>query len=130
MANIEKLYSDIDFTLAKRPVLNDIALSYDTQAVIRSIRNILLTKRYEKPWNPEFGTNIDAILFENMSFMTTSSLEKEISIAIKNFEPRVNLKNVVVKAYPDKNAYDVTLTFFIANATLPTTITVFLERNR
>ena len=130
MANNQKLYSDIDFTLAKRPVLNDIALSYDTQAVIRSIRNILLTKRYEKPWNPEFGTNIDAILFENMSFMTTSSLEKEISIAIKNFEPRVNLKNVVVKAYPDKNAYDVTLTFFIANATLPTTITVFLERNR
>jgi len=74
---LQKLYSDIDFTLAKRPVLNDIALSYDNQAIIRSVRNILSTKKFEK-----------------------------------------------------KNAYDVTLTFYIANATQPTTVTVFLERNR
>ena len=130
MAINQKLYSDIDFTLAKRPVLNDIALSYDNQAVIRSIRNILLTKKYEKHWNPNFGSNIDTLLFENVSFMAAGALEKEIAAAIRNFEPRVNLKNVVVKPYTDRNAYDVTLTFFIANATQPTTITVFLERNR
>jgi phage baseplate assembly protein W len=130
MATIQKLYSDIDFTLAKRPVVNDIALSYDNQAIIRSIRNILLTKKYEKLWRPDFGSNVDALLFENISFLTANALEKEISNSIKNYEPRVNLKNVVVTPYPDKNAYDVTLTFFIANATQPTTVTVFLERNR
>ncbi len=128
--NIQKLYSDIDFTLAKRPVLGDIALSYDNQAVIRSIRNILLTKKYEKHWNPNFGSNVDTLLFENVSFTTANALEKEIATTIKNFEPRVDLKNVVVKPYTDRNAYDVTLTFFIANATQPTTVTVFLERNR
>lgn len=130
MATIQKLYSDIDFTLAKRPVVNDIALSYDSQAIIRSVRNILLTKKFEKPWNPDFGSNVDALLFENISFMTASALEKEITVAITNYEPRINLKNVTVQPYPDRNAYDVTLTFFIANATQPTTVTVFLERNR
>jgi phage baseplate assembly protein W len=130
MANIQKLFSDIDFTLAKRPVVGDIALSYDNQAVIRSIRNILLTKKYEKAWNPNFGSNIDTLLFENVSFMAAGALEKEIAVTINNFEPRVDLKNVVVRPYPDRNAYDVTLTFFIANATQPTTVTVFLERNR
>jgi len=130
MATIQKLYSDIDFTLAKRPVVNDIALSYDSQAIIRSVRNILLTKKFEKPWNPDFGSNVDALLFENISFMAASALEKEITVAITNYEPRINLKNVTVQPYPDRNAYDVTLTFFIANATQPTTVTVFLERNR
>jgi phage baseplate assembly protein W len=128
--NIQKLYSDIDFTLSKRPVLNDIALSYDNQAIIRSVRNILLTKKFEKLWNPEFGSNIDILLFENISSVTASALEKEISVAISNYEPRVNMKSVLVTPYIDKNAYDVTLTFYIANATQPTTVTVFLERNR
>lgn len=128
--NIQKLYSDIDFTLAKRPVLGDIALSYDNQAVIRSIRNILLTKKYEKHWNPNFGSNIDTLLFENVSFTAANALEKEIASTIRNFEPRVDLKNVVVQPFTDRNAYNVTLTFFVANATQPTTVTVFLERNR
>jgi phage baseplate assembly protein W len=127
---IQKLYSDIDFTLSKRPVLNDIALSYDNQAIIRSLRNILLTKKFEKLWNPEFGSNIDTLLFENISSVTAAALEKEISVAIENYEPRVNMKNVVVTPYIDRNAYDVTLTFYISNATQPTTVTVFLERNR
>jgi phage baseplate assembly protein W len=127
---LQKLYSDIDFTLAKRPVLNDIALSYDNQAIIRSVRNILSTKKFEKLWNPDFGSNIDTLLFENISSVTAAALEKEISVAIENYEPRVNMKNVVVTPYIDKNAYDVTLTFYIANATQPTTVTVFLERNR
>jgi phage baseplate assembly protein W len=130
MATIQKLYSDIDFTLSKRPVLNDIALSYDNQAIIRSVRNILLTKKFEKLWNPEFGSNIDTLLFENISSVTASALEKEISVAISNYEPRVNMKSVLVTPYIDRNAYDVTLTFYIANATQPTTVTVFLERNR
>jgi phage baseplate assembly protein W len=111
-------------------VLNDIALSYDNQAIIRSVRNILLTKKFEKLWNPEFGSNIDILLFENISSVTASALEKEISVAISNYEPRVNMKSVLVTPYIDRNAYDVTLTFYIANATQPTTVTVFLERNR
>mgnify|MGYP003340935497 CR=1 FL=1 len=130
MATLSKIYSDIDFTFTKKPVVGDIALSYDSQAVIRSIRNILLTRHYEKPFNPDFGSNIDAILFEMVSPLTASSLETEIRAAIENYEPRANINDVVVNALPDQNAYNVTLSFYIENATLPTTVTLLLERNR
>jgi phage baseplate assembly protein W len=130
MANITKIYSDIDFTFTRKPVVGDIALSYDSMAVVRSIRNLLLTKHYEKPFNPNIGSNIDTLLFEPISPITSSSLEQEIQTVIKNYEPRAILKSVNVVAKPDKNAYDVTLSFYIENATLPTTVTILLERNR
>ena len=63
MANAKKIYSDIDFTFLKKPVTADVALSYDEQAVIRSIRNLLSTKHYERPFNPNLGSNIDTFLF-------------------------------------------------------------------
>jgi len=130
MATLSKIYSDIDFTFTKKPVVGDIALSYDSQAVIRSIRNILLTRHYEKPFNPDFGSNIDALLFEMVSPLSVSSLETEIRSAIENYEPRATINEVVVTALPDKNAYGVNLSFYIENATLPTTVTLLLERNR
>mgnify|MGYP003347563074 CR=1 FL=1 len=130
MANITKIYSDIDFTFTRKPVVGDVALSYDSMAVVRSIRNLLLTKHYEKPFNPNIGSNIDTLLFEPISPITSSSLEQEIQTVIKNYEPRAALKSVNVVAQPDKNAYDVTLSFYIENATLPTTVTILLERNR
>jgi phage baseplate assembly protein W len=130
MANITKIYSDIDFTFTRKPVVGDIALSYDSMAVVRSIRNLLLTKHYEKPFNPNIGSNIDTLLFEPISPITSSSLEQEIQTVIKNYEPRATLKNITVVAKPDKNAYEVSLSFYIENATLPTTVTILLERNR
>ena len=130
MATLSKIYSDIDFTFTRKPVVGDVALSYDSQAVIRSIRNILLTRHYEKLFNPDFGSNIDTLLFEMVSPITATSLEQEISTAIKNYEPRARLNNVVVSAQPDNNAYSVSLSFYIENATLPTTVTLLLERNR
>lgn len=130
MANLTKIYSDIDFTFTKRPVIGDVALSYDNQAVIRSIRNLLLTKHFEKPFNPEIGSNVDALLFEPVSPLTAASLEVEIRNVVTNYEPRANLKTVDISAKPDQNSYNVTLTFYIENATTPTTITLLLERNR
>lgn len=130
MATLSKIYSDIDFTFTKKPVTGDVALSYDDQAVIRSIRNLLSTRNYERPFNPDLGSNLDALLFENISPMSSLAIQNEIKRTIKNYEPRANLKDVVVNSRPDQNAYDVTLTFYIENATLPTTVTLLLERNR
>lgn len=130
MANLQKIYSDIDFTFTKRPVVGDIALSYDDQAVIRSVRNLLSTKHYERPFNSDLGSNLDAILFENFSPLTASTIESEITSIINNYEPRVDLQSVNVVQMQDQNAYNVSLTFFIENATLPTTVTLILERNR
>jgi len=130
MATLQKIYSDIDFTFTKKPVTADVALSYDSQAVIRSIRNLLLTRHYERPFNPDLGGNIDNVLFEPISTLTASILENEIRSIINNYEPRVSLISVDVSVQPDKNAYNVSLSFYIQNATLPTTVTLLLERNR
>jgi len=130
MANLQKIYSDIDFTFTKKPVTADVALSYDEQAVIRSVRNLLSTKNFERPFNPDLGSNMDALLFENISTATSISIQKEIETVIQNYEPRATLQKVIVSPYTDKNAYNVTLSFYIENATLPTTVTLLLERNR
>ena len=92
MANITKLYSDIDFTFIRKPGTNDVALSYDNQAVIRSVRNLLQTKHYDRPFNPGLGSNMELMLFEPVSDMTASSIEAEIKNTIENYEKRVSLK--------------------------------------
>jgi phage baseplate assembly protein W len=130
MANITNIYSDIDFTFTKKPVTADVALSYDQQAVIRSVRNLLSTNHYERPFNPDIGSNINGLLFEPISPLTASALKNEIQATINNYEPRATLQEVQVSAQPDMNAYNVYLSFYIENATLPTTVTLFLERNR
>jgi len=130
MASLTRIYSDIDFTFTKKPVTNDVALSFDTQAVIRSVRNLLLTRHYERPFNPDLGSNIDAMLFEMISPLTATSLEREIQNVIENYEPRARVESIVVSAQPDNKSDNVTITFYIENATLPTTVTLLLERNR
>jgi len=130
MGTLNKIYSDIDFTFTKKPVIGDIALSYDNQAVIRSIRNLLMTKFYERPFNPGLGSNLESLLFEPISSLTTSAIEQNIKQTIENYEPRALLKSVIAEPDDDNNAYNVTITFFLLNATQPTTVTLFLERNR
>jgi hypothetical protein len=130
MATLQKIYSDIDFMFTKKPVTGDIALSYDAQSVTRSIKNLILTDRFERLWNPELGSNVKLLLFELVSPIAANSLQFEISSLIKNHEPRAILNEVVVTPVPDKNAYNVYLSYYLQNATIPTTVTILLERNR
>jgi phage baseplate assembly protein W len=130
MANLTKIYSDIDFTFTKKPGTNDVAVSYDAQAVTRSIRNLLLTKNYERLWNPSLGSKIEGLLFELISPVSADLIESEIRLMIKTFEPRADLNELRVTPLPDKNAYTVFMSYFLENATIPTTLTLLLERNR
>lgn len=130
MANTTKIYSDIDFTFIKKPVVGDIALSYDSQAVIRSVRNLIQTKHFERPFNSLLGSKMEALLFEPLNNITSSLIESEIRTTIKNFEPRASVSDVKAVAQESKNAYEVTLTFFLENSSTPTTVTMLLERTR
>lgn len=130
MANIKKIYSDIDLTFSKHPGKGDIILSYDEQAVIRSIRNLLLTNRYERPFQPEVGSNITALLFEPISPITAHAIEQEILTTIKNFEPRAQVTQINVDAVPDNNAFYVRIAVLIGNNTTPTAVNLLLERTR
>jgi hypothetical protein len=125
---LQKIYSDIDFTFLKKPGTNDVALSYDDKAVIRSVRNLVQTRHYDRLFNPDIGSKVDFLLFEQISELTASSIENEIRITINNFEPRVEIETIKVSTDVDNNGYNVTLSFYITNATVVTTTTFFLER--
>lgn len=127
---LTKRYSDIDFAFTRIPGRNDIALSYDEMAVIRSIRNLLLTKNYERPFQPNIGSGVEMMLFEPVDFLTAQSLRSEIQSVIENFEPRARIESILVTADPDNNTYDVSLQFFIGNNVEPTAINLILERTR
>ena len=130
MQNITKIYSDIDLSFRPTPGKKDIALSVDDMAVVRSIRHLLLTKFFERPFQPTLGSQLESLLFEPLSPLTASSIKSEIESTIKNYEPRVNLISVNVSEMYDNNAYNVTLTFFISNKTQPQQINLVLERTR
>ena len=130
MATINKIYSDIDFAFTKKPVTADVAVSYDAQAVSRSIRNLLNTQNYDRLFNPDLGSQITGLLFENISPIVASTMESIITNLITTYEPRARLQSVRVSSQPDLNSYNVSITFYIENATLPTTTTILLERNR
>ena len=127
---LKKLYSDIDFNFTRTPGRNDIALSYDEMAVIRSVRYLLLTKNYERPFQPNIGSRINQLLFESIDFLTAQDLKSEIETTLNNNEPRVRLVQVTVEEQPDNNSYSVVIEFFIGNNVQPTAINLILERTR
>lgn len=128
--NATREYKDLDLNFMVHPIRKDINKVTNQMAVINSIKNIILTSHYEKPFQPEFGSNVRKLLFENLDIITASALEREIEQTIRNFEPRVRV--VSVKAIPDfnNNGFSVQMEFYIINQTAPVSISFLLERLR
>ena len=121
-------YRDLDLFFSRKNGTNDITKITDIEAVKRSIRNLVLTNFYEKPFHPEIGSGIRDMLFENMTPITAVVLARKVEDVIENFEPRARL--ISVRSLPNffRNEYEVTIEFFVVNA--PTELvdmTVFLE---
>ena len=103
---------------------------YDFDAVKTSVINLVMTKYYERPFHPEIGCNVTAMLFENMTSITAMSIQRSIQDVIQNFEPRAKLQSVVATPDYDNNGYTVSITFYVLNIAQPQTVTFFLERLR
>ena len=121
-------YRDLDLFFSRKQGSDDVNKVTDIEAVKRSVRNLVLTNFYEKPFHPEIGSGVRDMLFENMSPVTAVVLARKVEDVIENFEPRARL--IGVRALPnlDRNEYEVTIEFFVVNA--PTELvdmTVFLE---
>ena len=121
-------YSDLDLFFSRKQGSGDVNRITDIEAVKRSVRNLVLTNFYEKPFHPEIGSGVRDMLFENMSPLTAAVLAKKVEDVIENFEPRARL--IGVRALPnlDRNEHELTIEFFVVNA--PTELvdmTVFLE---
>lgn len=123
-------YSDLDLNFGIHPVKKDLVTKKDENAVAFAIRNLILTNHYERPFNPELGSNVRKLLFEPVSVFTASDLQKMIEQTIANFEPRARVRRVDVIPSEDNNAYDVRIEFFIDMKTNPITADFLLERIR
>jgi len=130
MATLKKIYADLDLRFNKLPVTGDVALIYDDQAVIRSVRNLLLTNFYERPFQSKVGSNLNKLLFEPASPITAGIIQKDIIQTINNYEPRVTVDKVTVTANEDQNTFNVYLQFYIGNNSAPTAVNLLLQRSR
>ena len=126
----ERSYKDLDLAFNIHPVKKDVSKHLNEYAVINSVKNLVSTNFYERPFRPEIGSGLRNLLFENVDPIISAQLERAIQETILNYEPRVNITNVQATAYPDENGYSVSMTFFIINNPNPITIDFFLERIR
>jgi phage baseplate assembly protein W len=122
-------YLDIDLTFAKRPS-GDIYKKKDAAAVKQSIKNLLLTDFYEKPFQPFFGANLRAMLFELADEDTEDEVEENIRNAINKYEPRAEILTISVNVLPDQNDMRVSVYFKIISTQETVTFTTNLSRLR
>lgn len=127
---VSRQYRDLDLNFNIHPLKKDINRNLDEIAVVNSIKNIVSTNFFEKPFQPDYGSNVRRMLFENLDVITASALEREIQQSVTNFEPRVELLSVRVNADVDQNGFMVEMQFTILNRSDPVTINFLLERLR
>jgi len=125
-----RTWKDLNLNFSKNPVTGDITKLSGTESVKRSVRNLIQTNHYEKPFHPEIGSGIRDLLFEPATPLTEIFLAKKIEETLVNFEPRVRLIAVNVNAQPDENSYRVWIEFYVVNHPTPVIIDTFLERLR
>jgi phage baseplate assembly protein W len=130
MSLIARKFSDFDLDFGLHPVTKDVSKKLNENAIAQSIRNLLLTAHYERPFKPDLGSNLKKFLFEPIDNVTTSLIQDAIFLTLKNYEPRIEIQEVVASPNYEENRYDITMSFFIKNTTEPLTITFFLERVR
>lgn len=124
------VYSDIQTSFAIHPNKKDVTRVFNEDAVKRSIRNIILTNKGEKLMEPLFGSNINAVLFEQMTPASEDILKHYVTTAIENHEPRAQVIGVVVSALYDMNAYGVTIVFNTINSKEPVSMELLINRVR
>jgi len=127
---ISNTFSDIDLDFIPHPVSGDISVLKNADAIKRSIRNILYTGLYERPFNENFGGNLKQLLFEPTTPLTELSIKTYIQDSINFYEPRVSIVELNVVLNPDELGYNVYLLFTIDNISQVSTLELFLERVR
>jgi len=124
------LYRDIHKDLTVNPITGDLALRANEEAIKESLKNLILTDRGERLFQPNIGSDVRASLFENATPVTLKILEERVRDVINNFEPRVSLIDVDVFSIYDDNRVQVTIYFYVKNREDPLSVDVFIERVR
>lgn len=123
-------YSDLDLDFIAHPTTKDVVRKIGPDAIKRSVRNIILTNYYDKPFRPGIGSNVYKLLFENANPVIENFIKDAVENVINNYEPRVRLIETRVSVDDDNNGFNVSLYYVILNREEPTVVNIFLERIR
>lgn len=126
----EPIFKDIPLSFTAHPVTGNVKALVNRDAVKQSVKNIVLTNFYERPYSPNLGGDIISQLFENMDPITEYNIAKNIRQALDNYEPRAIVDEIKSDFYQDENAINITITFRVRNDAEPISVNVLLDRIR
>ena len=112
-------FNDLSATFQTNPLSNDLIALKNESAIARSVRNLVLTIQGERPFQPILGTGVNNLLFDNMDKLTASAIRSELRTTIENYEPRVEINEIIVEPDFEGNAFHVTLQYFIIGMDVP-----------
>ena len=112
-------FKDLSASFQTNPLSNDLIALKNESAIARSVRNLVLTGQGERPFQPILGTGVSRLLFENMDKLTASAIRSELRTTIENYEPRVEINEILVEPDFEGNAFHVTLQYFIIGIDVP-----------
>ena len=127
---VNRIYSDLDLDFTRNPVTSDIVKLQDVDAVKRSVKNLIQTNHYERPFHPEIGSDIRGLLFENMTPLTALNLERKVIEVLVNFEPRAKIVDVIAQPQEDANRYHIQISFYVVGISTPVVVETYLTRLR
>ena len=116
---ISRGFKDLSASFQTNPLSNDLIQLKNESAIARSVRNLVLTIQGERPFQPVLGTGVSRLLFENMDKLTASAIRSEVRTTIENYEPRVEIGEIIVEPDYEGNAMNVTLQYFIIGMDVP-----------
>ena len=116
---LSKGFKDLSASFQTNPLSNDLISLKNESAIARSVRNLVLTIQGERPFQPVLGTGVNNLLFDNMDKLTASAIRSEVRTTIENYEPRVEINEIIVEPDFERNAMDVTLQYFIIGIDVP-----------
>ena len=126
----EILYSDFDLSFIKHPNTKDVTILKDIDAVKQSVKNLVLTGKGERPFQPRLGSDIRKLLFEPVDEFTALDIEEQVKVTIDNFEPRIKINKLDVISEPDNNRFKLSLEFQMITSLASGDLTFYLERIR
>ena len=125
-----RIYKDLDLNFGRNTVTNDVNKLTDVEAVKRSVRNLINTNHYERPFHPEIGSGVRDLLFEPITPLTAINLQRKVEEVLLNFEPRIKLVQILATPNIDSNSYHLRIMFYVIGIPDPVTVETFLERLR
>lgn len=126
----KNLFKDLDLDFAPHPMTGDVPQKKDEEAVKRSIRNLILMNKYDKPFKPEIDSRITRLLFEPATPITAVMLRSNIIDILNRYEPRAKINDVMVVFNDEKNMFEVSISFMLLNTRETSKVFVTIERLR